>query len=126
MSPRDRRALIFGAGIIGVAVLYRLALAPAVAQWGQARADTVSQTQRIVQFEERLEKRNDIRQRLMERFGPGVQAPLLSVDEARVAFPRSVQEAFGRAGASARQVEVQSVRRVRDLSGVELLSIRVQ
>lgn len=126
MSARDRRAVLIGAVLIGLAVLYRVALTPVFDQWGQARADAAAQTAMLDQFEEKLERRTAIRKRLEPRFGPGVNQPLRTVDEARVAFPQSVQQAIQRGGAAARQVEVQGLRRVRDLPGVELLSLRVQ
>lgn len=126
MSERDRRAVVWGAILIGLAVLYRVGLSPAVERWGEARASAEAQSAMVEQFEDKLEKRDEIRQRLETRFGPGVHAPLRSMDEARVVFPKAVQEAIGRGGASANQVEVQGARRVRQLPGVEMLSLRVQ
>lgn len=126
MSPRDRRAMLVGGVLIGVAVAYRLVLSPVVDRWGEARQSIAAQSSLVAQFEEKLEKRDDIRGRLEKRFGPGVNQPLKSIDEAQVAFPRSVQQAIERGGGQATQVEVQGSRRVRDLSGVEMLSLRVQ
>lgn len=126
MSDRDRRALVWGAVLIGVAVLYRVGLSPATDRWGEARASAGAQSAMVEQFEDKLEKRDEVRERLEARFGPGVHAPLRSMDEARVVFPKAVQEAIGRAGASAKQIEVQGSRRVRELPGVEMLSLRVQ
>lgn len=126
MSPRDRRAVLWGAILIGLAVLYRVGLSPLVDQWSEARATAASQSAMLAQFEDRLEKRSDIRDRLEKRYGPGVHRSLHTVDEAQVAFPRSVQQAISRGGAQAKRVEVQGLRRMRDLPGVELLSLRVQ
>ncbi|MEM7624205.1 MAG: hypothetical protein AAF333_01110 [Planctomycetota bacterium] len=126
MSPRDRRALILGGLFIAVAVLYRVVLSPVMGQWGEARAAAEARSTMVERFEEQLERRDKIRGRLEPRFGLGVHDALRTVDEARVAFPRSVQEAIGRGGATAKQVEVQGVRRLRDVPGVDLLSLRVQ
>lgn len=126
MSPRDRRALILGGLLIGVAVLYRVVLSPVVDVWQEARAAAELQSAMVERFEEQIETREKIRRRLEVRFGPGVHDTLRTVDEARVAFPRSVQEAINRGGATAKQVEVQGVRRLRDVAGVDLLLLRVQ
>ncbi|MEM9418794.1 MAG: type II secretion system protein GspM [Planctomycetota bacterium] len=126
MSERDRRALIWGGVLIGIAVLYRFALSPVVDQWQEARDAVASQSVMLTQYEEKLEKRSGIRKRLEQRYGPGVNRPLPTADDAQVAFPRSVQQAIGRGGAQARQVEVQGLRRLRDYPGIELLSLRVQ
>ncbi|MEM1109520.1 MAG: hypothetical protein AAGH99_12610 [Planctomycetota bacterium] len=125
MSARDRRAILIGAVLIGLAVLYRVALTPLFDQWGQARADVTAQAAMLDQFEGKLERRSDIRKRLEPRYGPGVHQSLSTADEARVAFPRSVQQAIQQGGAATKQVEVQGLRRLRDLPGVELLSLRV-
>ena len=126
MSPRDRRALVIGGLIIGVAVLYRVLLSPVVGHWQEARDGAAVQAAMVERFEEQLEKREQIRGRLEARFGPGVHDSLGTIDETRVAFPRSVQEAIGRGGANAKQIEEQGVRRLRDLPGVDLFSVRVQ
>jgi len=126
MSSQDRRAIFWGAAFIGLAVLYRLVLSPVVDQWREGRASAEAQLVMIEQFENKLEKRSEIRTRLAQRFGPGVHDPLRTADEARIAFPRYVQEAIRRGVASAQKIEVQGVRRVRDVPGVALLSLRAE
>ncbi|MEM1027834.1 MAG: hypothetical protein AAGJ38_07100 [Planctomycetota bacterium] len=126
MSSRDRRALLLGAVLIGLAVLYRVGLSPVMGQWSEARATAASQSAMLAQYEERLEKRADVRKRIEPRYGPGVHRALVTVDEAQVAFPRSVQQAIRRGGAEVKQVEVQGLRRVREMPGIEMLSLRVQ
>lgn len=126
MNTRDKRALFFGAVVIGVAVLFRVALSPGLDRWREARATAGAQSAMLEQFESKLDDRDKFRKRLEPRFGPGVHDSLRSADEARVDFPRAVQEALSRGGVAAQQVEVQGTRRVRDLPGVELLSLRVQ
>lgn len=118
--------MIWGAVLIGIAVLYRFALSPVVDQWQAARDTVATQSAMLDQYEDKLEKRSDIRKRLEQRYGAGVNNPLPTADEAQVAFPRSVQQAIGRGGAQARQVEVQGLRRLREYPEIELLSLRVQ
>lgn len=118
--------MIWGAVLIGIAVLYRFGLSPVVGQWQEARSTVASQSGMLAQYEDKLEKRSNIRERLEQRYGPGVNRSLPTPDEAQVAFPRSVQQAVGRGGAQAKQVEVQGTRRMRDFPDIELLSLRVQ
>ena len=126
MSGRDRRALILGVLAIGVVVLYRLALSPAIATWQQERADAAEQVALLEELETKLDRRAQILRRLEPRFGPGVREALRPASETQIAFPRTVQEAIARGGGSATQVEVQGLRRIRSLPGVELLSLRVR
>ncbi len=112
--------------LVGAALLYRLVFSPVLGAWVQSRQAVEVGSVMLERLEEKIERRDAIRARLEQRFGPSVHRPLQTVDEARVAFPASAQEAIQRSGASATQVEVQGVRRVRDLPGVSMLSIRVR
>ncbi len=126
MNDRDKRALRIGGVLVGVAVLYRLVLSPMLAGWAEARAEGAMYTTRIIQFEDKLDRREDLRKRLRERYGSAIDRPLLSIDELRVAFPRSVQDALSRASIEITQVEVQGVRRLRNVSGVSSFALRVR
>ena len=126
MNDRDRRALLWGGALVAAAVLYRVVLSPAVDRWGEARAEGALYTQRLEQAENKLERRDVLFDRLADRFGPAVTQPLQPLEQVRVAFPQAVQAALGRAGVQPQQVEVQGVRRLRGVTGVSTLSLRIQ
>ena len=126
MSNRDRRALIWGGLLIVAAAVYRFGLSPAVDQWQQVRAESQQQLALLEGLESKLERRAQIMRRLEARFGPGVGQPIPGSEAAAVAFPRTVQEAVSRGGGKATQIEVQGLRRLRDIPGVELLSLRLR
>ena len=126
MNQRDRRAIFAGGLLILVAVIYRFGFSSAFAQWQQVRAESQQQLTLLDGLESKLERRGQILRRLEPRFGPGVGRPIPAAEDAAVAFPRTVQEAVGRGGGKATQLEVQGTRRLRDLPGIDLLSLRLR
>ena len=126
LNPRDRRALLWGGGLLAAAALYQLALSPVLATWSEARAEGAANLERLTQIEDKLERRTQLHDRLSQRFGPAVVEPLQSLEDVRVSFPKAVQDALGRAGVQPQQVEVQGVRRMRGVAGVSTLSLRVR
>ena len=126
LNPRDRRALLWGGGLLAAAALYQLALSPVLATWSEARAEGAANLERLTQIEDKLERRTQLHDRLTQRFGPAVVEPLQSLEDVRVSFPKAVQDALGRAGVQPQQVEVQGVRRLRGVTGVSTLSLRIQ
>ena len=76
MSPRDRRALMWGGGLVVAAVLYRLVLLPGLQTLSDARAAAVAANERVTAIESRAERLAGLNGRLVERFGPAVGARL--------------------------------------------------
>lgn len=126
MTARDRKTLIVGGAIVAVAVLGRLALMPAWSSWTEARAATAQHDAVVQDLENLIQQRDAMRNRLEARFGRGVYDAVESAEATRVAFPQAVQKALSRGGVRARQVEVQSVRPLREVPGFALLSLRIQ
>ncbi len=126
MTTRDRRAVVVCLVVVAAAAGYRLGLAPAVARWQGARASVGAAEAQIDTVENRLDRLDGVERRLEARYGPGVGRPLSTVEALRVAFPEAVRGAVEAAGAEPRQVEVQGVRKLRDVPGVSSLSLRVR
>ena len=125
MSDRDRRAIVVCLVVVAAAAGYRLVLSPMVEQWQAARASVATAEAQVDAVGQRLDRLDSVRRRLSERYGPGVGRPLATVEALRVAFPEAVRAAVEAGGAEARRVEVQGVRKLRDVPGVASLSLRV-
>ena len=125
MSPRDRRALMWGGGLVVAAVLYRLVLLPGLQTLSDARAAAAAANERVTAIESRAERLAWLNGRLVERFGPAVGQDLQPVDAVRVAFPPAVQKALKSAGASVQSVELKSARRMPKVDGVSLVGMQV-
>ena len=126
MNMRDRRALMWGGGLVLAAVLYRAALLPGWQRLGEARASAAAAHELVDSIETRATRLAGLNDRLAERFGPAVKQPLQTVDAVRVAFPPVLQKAMGSAGAGVQSVELQSTRRVPKVEGVSLVGVRVE
>lgn len=125
MSSRDRRALLIGAGVVLAAVVYRVALSPAVAVWSEARQAVIDHESVIDRVDVQIDRREAIHARLRERFGPAIDRPLPMLEDVQVAFPKVVRDAMGKGGAQPGSVDIQGVRKLRDVPGVSLVTLRV-
>ena len=125
MNARDRRALMWGGGLVVAAVVYRLVLLPGLQTLSEARVAAAAAAERVELIGSRVERLDGLNRRLAERFGPAVGQALQTVDAVRVAFPPAVQKALGRAGAGVESVELQSARRMPKVDGVSLVGVRV-
>lgn len=125
MNTRDRRALVWGGGLVLAAVAYRLVLLPGLQTLGDARAAAAAASERVESIGSRAERLAGLNRRLSARFGPAVAQELQTADAVRVAFPPAVQEALGRAGAGVQSVELQSARRLPKVDGVSIVGVRV-
>ena len=125
MNTRDRRALMWGGGLVAAAVLYRVVLLPGLQALGDSRAAAAAASERVASIESRATRLAGLNKRLVERFGPAVGQDLQAADAVRVAFPPAVQKALGGAGAKVQSVELQSTRRMPKVDGVSLVGVRV-
>ena len=125
MSSRDRRALLLGAGVVLAAVLYKVALSPAMTTWSEARQAVANQDALIARIDAQIDRRQAIHARLRDRYGPAIDRPLPTLEDMQVKFPKVVRDAMGRGGAQPGSVDIQGVRRLRDVPGVSLMTLRV-
>lgn len=125
MNTRDRRALMWGGGLVVAAVVYRMVLLPGLHTLGDARAAAAAASERVASIESRATRLAGLNKRLVDRFGPAVGQDLQAADVVRVAFPPAVQKALGGAGAKVQSVELQSTRRLPKVDGVSLVGVRV-
>ncbi len=126
MSSRDRRAVLIGSVLLGVALLLRFVLLPSYEQWREMREAVVAHEAMLSDVERRLDRRDAMITRLLGKYGDAIEKELLDVDAVRVAFPASIQKALKQSGVNVQSIDVQAVRRVRSVSGVSMISLRVQ
>lgn len=126
MSPQDRRAVLFGAAVIALGLLAKFAVMPAAAHWSGLRTVAAQGEARLADIQHKLDRRDAILARQRQRFGPGVEQPIESVQEVWVSFPQAVQQALSKAGLKIESVELQGVRKLRKVPGVSLVSLRVR
>jgi len=126
MSPRDRRAVIIGGALVIFAAGWRFAVEPVMTQWRDAREQAEVQRAMVSAIEHRASRLDAMQQRLETKLGPGVAKPIRHVEDARLNFPREVQEMLQKAGMKITRVELQGVRKLREAPGVSMLSIRLE
>lgn len=126
LSERDRRAIWIGAGLIGLGLLLRVVVMPVVAHWRELRSSAYEGAARVAAIEQKLNRRDALVDRQRARFGPGVDKPLQPVEQVQISFPQSVQKALGKGGLGVSSVEPQGVRKLREVPGVVLVSLRVR
>ncbi len=126
MTTREKRTVFIGLGVVVVAVLLNLVLRPGLDAWQAARGTIAQHELQLENLEGQLADRDIKRRQLAQKYGPAVSKPLVTVSEARVAFPEAVQNALKRGGLGVSTVTLQNVRRVREVPGVSLVSLRVE
>lgn len=126
LTERDKRAVKLGAAVIGLGLIVRLIVMPFTAHWGELRETVSSHEQRITFIEQKLDRRDAVVTRQRPRFGPGIESPLQPVDSVQLSFPQAVQKALGSGGLGVSSVEPQGIRKLRDVAGVVMVSLRVR
>ena len=126
LSARDRRAITIGVAAIALGLVVRLVVMPVLAHWGELRATTSDYEQVVSTIEQKLKRRDALVNRQRLRFGPGVDRPLESVEAVQISFPQTVQKVLGAGGLGVSNVEPQGSRKLREVPGVMLVSLRVR
>ena len=126
LTQRDRRAVLIGLALLGLALLGRFVVMPAYGHWRDVRAAAVAQDEQLTQIERTLNRRDAVFDRLRSKYGDAVDAELLDVDQTRVVFPKAIEQALQQSGVAVQSIDLQAVRRVRQVSGVSMVSLRVR
>lgn len=126
INQSDKRAIIFGGGVLLLAALGRFLILPGLQTWGEARAEVAGHSQRVEDLSTQLNRVEAMQRRLVDKLGPTVGKKPITVDEARVQFPKAVQDALAKGGAGVSSIELQQVRKLRDAPGWSLVTVRVQ
>ncbi len=126
MTPREKRTVLLGLGVIAAALLLRGGLGPVYGTWRDARAAVSQHDEQLDTLESRLDRRDQRLRRLRAKYGPAVDAELVPVSEARMRFPDAAQQALQKGGLGVSSVALQGVRRSRELPGVSLVTLRVE
>lgn len=126
LSARDRRAVMVGLALIGLGLLARFIVVPGLEHWRDVRAVMSDGTARLMIVEQKIKRRDAVVDRQRQRFGQAVGQPLATIEEVRVSFPKTVQQALGQAGLGVSSIELQGVRKLREAPGVSLVSLRVR
>ena len=125
MNAREKRTVLIGGAVIAVAVILNLGLRPVFAAWGEARETMAAHRDRVDTLEQRLDRREVKARQLTQKYGPSVTAPLPTETDAKVSFPEATQKALRSGGMGVSSISLQGARRLRDVPGVSLLTVRV-
>jgi len=126
ISQSDKRTILFGIGFLLLAALGRFLILPGLNAWGEARAEVDGHSQRVEDLSTQLNRAEAMQRRLVDKLGLAAGKKPITVDEARVQFPKAVQDALAKGGAAVSSIELQQVRKLREASGWSLVPVRVQ
>jgi hypothetical protein len=126
LSPRDRRAVIFGGVGLGVILLLRLLVIPIWDSWSSARDRGEVYGKELVQLNRSLRRALGQRQRLIRMYGPAVSKPLADEQTARIQLFESAKDVFGSGGMNVKNYQHQRTRPLREIPNVSLVTLQVR
>jgi len=126
MSERDKRTVKIGGAVLLAALVLKFGVMPMVNAWQAARDKVDAYQASLVSLQTTLDQRAMAMQVLRQKYGEAVDEDLLSEEHTRVVFPQAVQQALRQGGLNVTNVQVPSVRRVRELPGVSMVTVRVE
>ncbi len=125
LTPRDRRAILLGAGALVLVVLVRWVLVPWGMSWQQARQDIGIARAQLAGLENQVRRHLSQRERLTAMYGSAVAKPLEDVEPATLRFVEAVQGVMGRSGMRDPAYQPQQARGVPGAPGVEMVTLRM-
>lgn len=126
MSERDKRTVKIGGAIVVAALVLKFGVLPAFDGWMAAREKVRGYETRLVGLQTMIDERALSMMMLKQKYGDAVEKSLLSEEETRIVFPQAVQQALRSGGMGVQSIQVPSVRRVRELTGVSMVTVRVE
>ena len=126
MTPRDRRALILGAGVLAAIFGFNFVLMPLLDSWSTAREQADEAGGQLDQIESRLRRVVGQRRRLARIYGPAVNAPLQDAETAQANLFKVAQDVLKAGGFKDPVYQFQPARPVRDVPGVEHVPLQIR
>ena len=125
ITERDRRTLIVGGIILAVMLVTYFGVIPFAGSWAEARQLIAAARAELTLHEHRTISQSVRHARLAEHFGRGVDAPLPSLDEARLSLVNDVEAALKAANVEIENVAPQPGRPLRDAGHITRLAVSV-
>lgn len=126
LTQRDRRVLLVGAVVLGAIVLVKFAAMPWLDHWSAVRDQIKTQKAMLTQLNRQFQRLDAAHALLQRDYGPALQEPLQDVEETSIRFNKTVQDVLQAGGIQAETIAVQSVRPLRDVPGVALVSFQIR
>ena len=125
MTPRDRRAILLGAGLCWWWSSCGGCCCPGLTSWQQARQDIAAARSQLETLESQVRKHLSQRDRLTAMYGSAVAKPLEDMEPATLRFVQAVQGVMGRSGIRDPAYQPQQPRGVPGAPGVEMVTLRM-
>lgn len=126
LSRRDRRAIALGALVLVVLLAWRFGATDAVGQWRGARQRIDTSERQAERLGHRLASLERASRKLQETRGQAALEAPLPAERAGVRLTAAAQELLASAGMKIESITLQGSRSVRDLEGVDELTVQLR
>lgn len=126
LAPRDRRAILIGAGALLAMLLAYWVLMPWVAHWMTCRDQIETAQGELAGLQARTAEYLHRRAMLIQRHGPGLARPLDDVQTANVNSVKALPDVFKAAGVQLQTILPQPGKPVKEFTGVCAVPFQVK
>ena len=126
LPTRDQRAILIGAAALALILGLRFIAVPIAQTWQGARARISRAQTELESLKAQIADLQTQHRQLAPVFGPSVSERPPSAQDARVRFVKTVVEPLESAGLDVPSTRTQPLRRLREVSGVGLVTIQVR
>jgi type II secretory pathway component PulM len=126
LSPRDRRALLLGAGVLAAICLVRFVIVPFWEGWGQARQEASDCRSQIADLEKRALRLANMQEMAESVYGPSAAKALRGTEAGRIAFTKAVQDALRAGGIKFESLTPRPDRAAERASDVRFVPLQVR
>lgn len=124
LSQRDRRAILLGAGLLALLLGYRFVLSPWLDSWSDARARIELAASQESALRAQVAQLRSQERMLGPIYGEAINAPLPTVEDARLSFVKVTEDLLKSSGLEVRGIRSQPMTDLRELPGVALVSLQ--
>ena len=126
LSPRDRRAILFGAVALLIILATRLLVMPWIDSWRTARDEMAISRKQLNDIQKQMQRVLWQRQRLEEIYGPAVKNDLEDRQTAQLALIKAVQDVFKTAGIKLTDYQPQRARTLKEIPDVQFVPLQIR
>ncbi len=128
ITAGDRKTIILGGLALGIIFAGYFVLMPWLDSWSMARAEISESRKQLGDIQVKVQRILSQRQRLKQRYGPGINRPLEDdVETAQLKLLKTVKEAFAAGGFKPNEYRLQRPRALalKSVSGIQVVPLEV-